>query len=193
MAVPKSYFPIVTHKTNFLGSDYFTSLNLRGDHEILRRQRAVGWSFFSHANVERLLQVVRKVNLKADFDDIMEEMVAVYEANASDTYVVPGKEWPIVEKLNELFIKRWGAGVNRKIDYHRFYQDYLQQPNPIKPRPQQPNQRDATTVMYEKNLRNYAEDSQSGGNYVNRTRSNIMPKDAEQLKFYITPLDSDYY
>jgi hypothetical protein len=191
MAYPASYYPMVCFNQRYLRGDFQSATEKRaGDFLILSRQRPLGWSFFSHANVDRLLRTCSEVHPDVSFDHIMEDMLFVYEGNGAETHVRAGSEALLVEKLNEMFIERWANGVNRKINNMRRYQDILAQPNPIMPRPQNPSQRDASLVMYERDLAHFAD---AQGSFITSAQSRVVPRDAAEKKFYIPTLESDYY
>lgn len=132
-----SYFPNVVHAlTNSLGNGYYSGVATRpGDFYILRHQNPVGWEFFGKRNVAELIKACRKCKPTADFPDIVDDMVRIYEVYASETTQRPGLENIYVPRLNELFLQRFKqrCEIQKKNIFN--YNKYLAKPHATAPAP----------------------------------------------------------
>lgn len=148
-----SYFPtIVQSLRKTVGNDYYNSVSQRpSDFYIMEHQNPVGWKFFSHNNVSYLIQKARKCKSTADFADISEHMIHVYEVYASETSHPLPQLQIIVERLNDLFVQRFvnHCEILRKNIYD--YNKFLAQPNQVVPHPTL--ERDDRTIRIDR--RNY--------------------------------------
>jgi hypothetical protein len=132
-----SYFPsVVSSLSKTLGTGYYSSVAIRpSDFYIMQKQNPVGWAFFSKVNVENMIRTAQRCNSKADFAAISEDMIHVFEVNASETPYKPEQTGLVVAMLNKLFVERYSAKCQQQSRGIWQYGKYLARPHKPAPWP----------------------------------------------------------
>lgn len=131
-----SYFVnVVYSRQKSLGKQYYSGVALRdSDFSILQQQNPIGWAFFDKRNVEYLLKRVQDyrigTNLKTiEFADIANDMVFVYETEASESVNTMSQQTPMVHMLNQKFLQMFEQKQAIKQQQILNYNKLLAQPN----------------------------------------------------------------
>lgn len=126
-----SYFNAVANRGDTLKQVQTTPARQASNDRLTSRQFPVGWLFFSHANVERLLSVFRPKQPHVEFEHLQESMLKFHETVGLDERIHYTDRPRLSRKLgqlNQLVIEEYGRRLDGKIAGQQRYARYVKQP-----------------------------------------------------------------
>ena len=128
-----SFFPNVINSISDQSTGSFSSVAIReSDFDVMERQRPIGWSFFSKRNVAYLLNKAKACKPNADFSDIVDYMIEVYETMGDES---TKKQISLVDQMNASFVQRFVQKCDILRKNIHDYNVLLANPHRIAPKP----------------------------------------------------------